>query len=148
MIVWTDSNSFPYYNSTSARVATLIDTRAATPYATNVTDLWRLRGNIPSSGTGLAWSGDRALAVWADGKCVDGAVLDGDLNKAAFASLIACEDNQGQPVADAAYEPSMVSSARGVAIAYVANGVDDVPRAFVRTLDRIAGAGRGRAVGH
>lgn len=90
----------------------------------------------------VAWSGSEFVVAWSK--------LDqfGGVHAMRVDSQLRPIDNDAFEVAAGAYEPSLVQNGSGVTIGYVATGVDDVPRAFFRTLQRLGGTTRGRAAAH
>ena len=90
----------------------------------------------------VAWSGSEFVVAWSK---LD---KDGGVRGMRIDPQLRVIDDNGFEIAAGAYEPSLVQNGSGVTIGYVATGMDDVPRAFFRTLQRLGASSRGRAATH
>ena len=90
----------------------------------------------------VAWSGSEFVVAWSK--------LDpvGGIRGMRVDSVLHLLDDTAFDLAPGAYEPSLVQNGSGVTIGYVATGIDEVPRAFIRTLQKLGASTRGRAAGH
>jgi hypothetical protein len=90
----------------------------------------------------VGWSGSEFVVAWAK------QTAGGGVRAVRVDEMLHSLDGAPFDVATAAYEPSLVQNGSGVTIGYVAAGIDDVPRVFTRTLQRLGASTRGRAATH